>query len=135
MSTKKGPDTIQSDNSSMYDNSSMHDNSIMYDNSRMRGSQVLLGTQALHCEILTVKRSDGHDFAYWPDADGVWMITAGFRYFDMAKAARHWTVTRGGTPLGDETMVILEFLEQWRVKFGQALWDARPPVPAKEQGE
>lgn len=39
-------------------------------------------------------------------------IHAGCRVFpSMAEAREHWTKTRGGTALGDETMRILDFLE------------------------
>jgi hypothetical protein len=39
-------------------------------------------------------------------------IHAGCRVFDtMEEARRHWTETRGGTQLGDETFAILDVLE------------------------
>lgn len=38
-------------------------------------------------------------------------ITAGCRYFSFKEAYDHWRSTRGGTPLGDETMLILDFLK------------------------
>ncbi len=125
--------SIMYENSRMYDSSSMYENSSMYGNSIMRGSQILRGTQSLHCEILTIKRSDGYDFAYWPDADGVWMVTAGCMYVSMPDAREHWYITRRGTALGDETMMILDWLEQWQASFGRKLWDERPTF--KGQGE
>ena len=30
----------------------------------------------------------------------------------MATAREHWTTTRGGTPLGEETTIILDFIER-----------------------
>ena len=40
-------------------------------------------------------------------------IRAGCRVFNMMEEARqHWKETRGGTPLGDETMIILDMLEK-----------------------
>ena len=35
---------------------------------------------------------------------------AGCRYFTVDEAYSHWRSTRGGTPLGDETIDILDFL-------------------------
>lgn len=53
-------------------------------------------------------RSDGYQFVM--NSDGG--IRAGCRVFHtMEEARKHWKRTRGGTPLGDETMKILDFLE------------------------
>jgi hypothetical protein len=39
-------------------------------------------------------------------------VHAGCRVFNNMQDARdHWIKTRGGTPLGDETMRILDYLE------------------------
>jgi hypothetical protein len=40
------------------------------------------------------------------------MILAGCRYFTIWEAREHWTNSRGGTPLGDETMAILDHIER-----------------------
>lgn len=54
-------------------------------------------------------RSDGYQFAIGDTGS----VHAGCRVFStMAEAREHWTQTRGGTPLGDETMAILDFLEK-----------------------
>ena len=34
------------------------------------------------------------------------------RRFTIDEAREHWTRTRGGTPLGDETTLILDYLEK-----------------------
>jgi uncharacterized protein YjbI with pentapeptide repeats len=39
------------------------------------------------------------------------MVKAGCRYFTIPAARKHWAETRGGTPLGDETFAILDYLE------------------------
>jgi len=53
-------------------------------------------------------RSDRYQFVL--NGDGG--VRAGCRVFaTMAEAREHWTRTRGGTPLGDETMAILDALE------------------------
>src|SRR5882672_3995984 len=40
------------------------------------------------------------------------MVKAGCRCFTRPQARTHWTETRGGTPLGDETFAILDFLDR-----------------------
>jgi len=40
-------------------------------------------------------------------------IYAGCRVFDnMSDARKHWQETRGGTSLGNETMLILDYIEK-----------------------
>ena len=56
-------------------------------------------------------RSDGYEFFLWHCEDGFY-IKAGCRFFDMAEARQHWTATRAGTPLGDETQDILDMFEK-----------------------
>ncbi len=46
------------------------------------------------------------------------MVKAGCRYFAMSQARKHWQLTRAGTPLGDETFAILDFLERIAVIKG-----------------
>ena len=53
-------------------------------------------------------RADGYEFILWECQEG-FFIAAGCRWFTMAEARQHWTATRAGTPLGDETMDILDF--------------------------
>ena len=56
------------------------------------------------------QRSDGYRFVGWVRGDAL-MIRAGCRNFTMPEARDHWQRTRGGTPLGDETMAILDHIE------------------------
>jgi len=63
-----------------------------------------------NAKVYGIKRSDGHTFSYVPDEDGAMRVIAGCRYVTMEEARVHWEETRGGTPLGDETMSILEAL-------------------------
>jgi hypothetical protein len=53
-------------------------------------------------------RSDGYEFFLW-HCKGGFFVSAGCRFLTMKDARTHWTETRGGTPLGDETMDILRF--------------------------
>jgi hypothetical protein len=56
-------------------------------------------------------RSDGWEFFLWHCQDGFY-IKAGCRFFDIAEARQHWTATRAGTPLGDESIDILDMFEK-----------------------
>jgi len=60
-----------------------------------------------------MKRSDGYDFIAVPCSDHKIRVIAGCRYFTFEEAHKHWKETRGGTPLGDETMLILEYLQKY----------------------
>ena len=63
------------------------------------------------CLIDGGQRSDGWRFVGWIK-DGVLQIRAGAcRNFTISEARQHWARTRGGTPLGDETMAILDHIE------------------------
>jgi len=53
------------------------------------------------------KRSDGFEFYMWNN-NGVPWVKAGCRYFSLEEGIEHWTETRGGTPLFDETVELLE---------------------------
>jgi len=54
-------------------------------------------------------RSDGYHFVMGASRS----IHAGCRVFiSLAEAREHWNRTRGGTKLGRETMLILDYLEQ-----------------------
>lgn len=53
-------------------------------------------------------RSDGYEFFLCKCKEG-FFIKAGCRFLTLTKARKHWRKTRGGTPIGDETMEILRF--------------------------
>jgi hypothetical protein len=56
------------------------------------------------------QRSDGYRFVGWIK-DGVLQILASCRDLSISSGREHWAKTRGGTPLGDETMAILDHIE------------------------
>jgi hypothetical protein len=56
------------------------------------------------------QRSDGYRFVGWIK-DSTLNIRAGCRNFTILEARKHWQATRGGTPLGEETMCILNHIE------------------------
>lgn len=53
-------------------------------------------------------RSDGYEFFLWHCQEG-YFIKAGCHFLDMKAARQHWTTTRQGTALGDESLDILDF--------------------------
>ena len=57
------------------------------------------------------QRSDGYSFVGWIK-DSVLQIRAGCRSLSITEARKHWIKTRGGTALGEETMVILDHIER-----------------------
>jgi hypothetical protein len=50
-------------------------------------------------------------------------VKAGCRNFTLAEAHKHWKATRNGTPLGDETLSILDCLEAMAKARGLDLKD------------
>jgi len=56
------------------------------------------------------QRSDGYRFVGWVK-DSILQIRAGCRNFSIDEARAHWLATRAGTPLGDETICILDHIE------------------------
>ena len=58
--------------------------------------------------VIGPTRSDGYQFVMSKSGS----VHAGCRVMpSLAEAREHWTRTRGGTPLGLETMLILDYLE------------------------
>ena len=78
-------------------------------------------------------RSDGYVFLLTREDDGAVMLRAGCRYFSLADARAHWTATRGGTPLGDESLALVDHAERMAKIAG---WIApREPAGAVIDGE
>lgn len=61
--------------------------------------------------IGTGTRVDGCRFILWVK-DRQLRVATGFRDFALDEARAHWTKTRGGTPLGDEALAILDHGER-----------------------
>ena len=68
----------------------------------------LYGANLLDCG----HRSDGFRFIASKSKDGTLMIKAGCRFFSIADAREHWTKTRGGTQLGNESIALLDHAER-----------------------
>jgi len=57
-------------------------------------------------------RTDGHFFFLMRlTGDQTPMVRAGCHWLSLPDARTHWSKTRGGTPVGDETALILDYLE------------------------
>ena len=99
----------------VYGNARVSDSAIVYGDARVFGNAwvygdaKVFGNAQISKSFTAIVRSDGYTFIYVPCADGIKRIIAGCRYFTMEEARAHWSTTRGGTPLGDETMKILDF--------------------------
>ena len=66
---------------------------------------------------ITAVRSDGYTFTVAPTPEGA-RIIAGCRYFTFDEARLHWTKTRVGTSLGDESLALVDHLERMAVIRG-----------------
>ena len=75
-------------------------------NANLTGAQIK--GQTIISLLRRATRSDGYEFFLWHCKEG-FFVGAGCRFMDMKEARKHWAETRGGTPLGDETMDILRF--------------------------
>ena len=73
---------------------------------RLTGAQIK--GQIVVSLLRRATRSDGYEFFLWHCEKG-FFVSAGCRFMGMKEARQHWKSTRGGTPLGDETMDILRF--------------------------
>jgi len=74
-------------------------------------------------------RADGYEFLLL-DTEIGWRVSAGCRFFTIEEARAHWTATRGGTPLGHESLDILDFFAAHiaRVANVATETDTREPV-------
>ena len=89
------------DYAEVYDHAKIIGNARVFSYSRVYGDANVYG----------IRRSDGYVFVYVPDDKGLMKVQAGCRNFTMKEAKKHWKKTIGGTPLGDETMAILQSIE------------------------
>jgi hypothetical protein len=57
-------------------------------------------------------RSDSYIFHLYRHEDGALMLRAGCRYFSLTDARAHWAATRAGTPLGEESLALVDHAER-----------------------
>ena len=98
----------------------------VYGNAWVSGNARVYGNARVSGFLPYAHRSDGYAFVVTATPDGPRLI-AGCRYFTFDDADKHWRETRGGTPLGDETMDILELLKNQAERHG-----LMEPVKAEE---
>ena len=92
----------------------------IFGNAYLNAEIAVSGRAYINGGVTTASRSDGYTFALLPYKDRSYRITAGCRFFTMAEAMEHWTSSRGGTPLGDETFAILDFFRKMAALKGLA---------------
>lgn len=89
-----------------------HDGSAwVYREAQVYGSAWVYGEARVYGANITATRSDNYTFTVAPTPEGP-RIMAGCRYFTFEEAREHWTKTRGGTPLGDESLALVDHLER-----------------------
>jgi hypothetical protein len=93
------------------------DNALVRGSAQVGGNALVGGNAQVGGNALITKtptcatRSDGCTFTLLPCRDGVFRISAGCRYFTFDEAVTHWTATCGGTSLGEESLLIVEFFK------------------------
>ena len=75
------------------------------------GNALVSGNAQVLTVNVTATRTDNYTFLVAPTPEGP-RIIAGCRYFTFDQAREHWTKTRGGTKLGDESLAIVDHLER-----------------------
>ena len=83
----------------------------VYGEAQVYGSAWVYGEARVYGANITATRSDNYTFTVAPTPEGP-RIMAGCRYFTFEEAREHWTKTRGGTPLGDESLALVDHLER-----------------------
>ena len=100
-----------SGNAQVYGNARVSCNALVYGNAQVYGNARVSGDARVSGVNVTATRTDGYTFLVAPTPDGPCII-AGCRYFTFDEAEAHWSKTRGGTKLGDETASILAHLKR-----------------------
>jgi hypothetical protein len=95
----------------VYGDAHVFGDACVFGNARVSGDACVFGNARVSVTPPRASRSDCRDFIVVPDSSGVLRVIAGCRYFTFEEARDHWTRTRAGTPLGEETMDILDYLE------------------------
>lgn len=67
--------------------------------------------------IKSASRSDGFTFLLKDCGEDGYLMEAGCRWFTMAEAEKHWTETRLGTDLGNETFDILRLFNEHIIRL------------------
>lgn len=97
--------------SQVSDNAWVYGNARVYGNAQVYGNARVYGDARVYDPITMTTRTDGYTFLIAPTPNGP-RIIAGCRYFTFSEARKHWTRTRGGTQLGEESLAIVDHLER-----------------------
>jgi hypothetical protein len=104
-------------NARIFGNAQVPGNARIFGNARINaevpGNAEVYGNGNAQAYRYGIRRSDGYFFVYVDCADGIKRIQAGCRNLSLGDAKKHWEETRGGTPLGEETMDIINHLVKW----------------------
>jgi Polymer-forming cytoskeletal len=104
-----------SDNAWVYGNARVYGNASVYGNARVYGNVSVYGNASVSKVNLMAVRSDGWCFSVVATKSGEIKIIAGCRYFSISEARTHWINTRGGTRLGEESLLIIDYLEKMAI--------------------
>lgn len=104
-------DAWVSGNARVYGDARVYGNALVYGNARVYGNAWVYGDALVEKPIIAATRSDGYTFVCARTKDGPPVIIAGCRYFTFGRARDHWQRTRGGTKLGHESLLIVQYLE------------------------
>ena len=94
----------------VYGNARVYGDAWVSGNARVYGNVLVYGNARVYGKIIVATRSDGYTFLVAPTPEGP-RIIAGCRYFTFDQGVEHWTKTRGGTQLGDESLLIVNHLK------------------------
>ncbi len=92
-------------------NARVYGNARISGNAQVYGNAWVYGNARVYDPITMTTRTDGYTFLIAPTPNGP-RIIAGCRYFTFSEARKHWTRTRGGTQLGEESLAIVDHLER-----------------------
>lgn len=81
-------------------------------NAQVSGDAQVSGNAQVYAPIICATRTDGYTFCAAHDQHYIVRIIAGCRYFTPTEARAHWSATRGGTKLGDESLALIDHLER-----------------------
>ena len=107
-----------SGNAWVYGNAQVSGNAWVYGdaqvsgNARVSGNAWVSGNARVYAPIICATRTDGYTFCAAHDQHYIVRIIAGCRYFTPTEARAHWSATRGGTKLGDESLALIDHLER-----------------------
>ena len=104
-------------NARVYGDAWVYGNAQVYGDARVYGNAWVSGDARVSGMNITAVRSDGYTFTVAPTPEGA-RIIAGCRYFTFDEARLHWTKTRVGTSLGDESLALVDHLERMAVIRG-----------------